>query len=327
MLAISTKYGRLANRLLLYAHVVAWAIEHKQTVANIALDEYAEEFENLRQDLFCRFPARRSLLPSGTRSRKILYAMRLIFGPGERLLYGQLRALLRDHQTAIGRNLGWLMKALRPVTRWFWSVAARRDWVHLLTLKEGERLELGQSLTELVNRTPLVMIEGWAFRNEELLIRHRERIRDFFAPVAPLRARVQNHVENARGACDFLVGVHMRQGDYRESRGGRFFFTPDQYAEVMRRMSENHRDAKIRFLVCSEEPPGPEVFDGLEVQLGPGDPVADMHALAECDFIFGPPSTFSRWASLIGNVPLHFLHEPGEEIRIDVPAPYARSEV
>jgi hypothetical protein len=35
----------------------------------------------------------------------------------------------------------------------------------------------------------------------------------------------------------------------------------------------------------------------------------DMYALAGCDYIIGPPSTFSMWASFIGKVPLFHLHD------------------
>jgi hypothetical protein len=37
-----------------------------------------------------------------------------------------------------------------------------------------------------------------------------------------------------------------------------------------------------------------------------------MYALASCDYIVGPPSTFSLWASFYGQVPLCFLQKPDE---------------
>jgi hypothetical protein len=41
-----------------------------------------------------------------------------------------------------------------------------------------------------------------------------------------------------------------------------------------------------------------------------------MYALASCDYIVGPPSTFSLWASFYGQVPLCFLQKPDEPLAL-----------
>ena len=35
--------------------------------------------------------------------------------------------------------------------------------------------------------------------------------------------------------------------------------------------------------------------------------VGDLYALARCDYIMGPPSTYTQWASFYGNAPLFHL--------------------
>jgi hypothetical protein len=52
------------------------------------------------------------------------------------------------------------------------------------------------------------------------------------------------------------------------------------------------------------------------VEIGSGPPVNDLWTLSKCDFVFGPPSTFSQWASFYGKVPL--LHLRGNDDRIEV---------
>ena len=41
-----------------------------------------------------------------------------------------------------------------------------------------------------------------------------------------------------------------------------------------------------------------------------------MYSLAECDYIVGPPSTFSTWASFYGNVPIYRITDPSAEFSI-----------
>ena len=41
--------------------------------------------------------------------------------------------------------------------------------------------------------------------------------------------------------------------------------------------------------------------------------VKDLYGLSKCDYIIGPPSTFSAWASLFENINLYHI----EDIKID----------
>ena len=70
---------------------------------------------------------------------------------------------------------------------------------------------------------------------------------------------------------------------------------------------------KVAFLVCSDERQDPAVFAGLNVTFSDNSAVVDMYALAGCNFIVGPSSSFSQWASFYGNVPLHILNYKAHE--------------
>ena len=66
---------------------------------------------------------------------------------------------------------------------------------------------------------------------------------------------------------------------------------------------------KVSFLVASNEPRSASEFPGLSVGFSTGVPIEDMYALAECDYIMGPVSSFTQWASFYGNKPLRHLRE------------------
>ena len=50
----------------------------------------------------------------------------------------------------------------------------------------------------------------------------------------------------------------------------------------------------------------------MEPDAGPGVAVLEMYALARCDLIVGPPSSFSGWASFMGNRPIFYLEKAGD---------------
>ena len=66
--------------------------------------------------------------------------------------------------------------------------------------------------------------------------------------------------------------------------------------------------------ICSDERRSADEFPGLSVGLGAGSAMGDLHALARCDYIFGPQSTFTQWASFYGNKPLFLLRDAKDRL-------------
>lgn len=286
MIVIAEKYGQLGNRLFVFAHFVASALERGLKVSNPAFDEYAEFFETTRRDLFCRYPARPSLL-KGRRARRWLY-------------------------TLVNRLANSL--AYRSPRGRFWQV---------IRIEEEENYDLSApEFLTAAREKRFVFVQGWLFRDEHALRRHAPALREFFAPARGVAERIGAHVRRAREGCELLVGVHVRQGDYRNFEGGRYFYESAEYARMMREAERLFPERRVGFLVCSNERQDPAVFEGLRHTPGPGHFVDDMYALAACDYIIGPPSTYTLWASFYGGAPLHPVEGPGASITLEGFRPY-----
>jgi hypothetical protein len=135
-------------------------------------------------------------------------------------------------------------------------------------------------------------------------------IRDYFTPWEGHLARSRAAIEPARRRLRLLVGVHVRRGDYRTFRAGRYYFSLDQYRDLMRRVEAAFPAENVCFLACSDEPLARDTFRGFDVLYGPGHPLEDLYALAACDRLIGPPSTYSAWASFYGDVPRYQVMDP-----------------
>ena len=125
-------------------------------------------------------------------------------------------------------------------------------------------------------------------------------------------------VERARRDAEVLIGVHIRHGDYRTYCDGVMYYSTAQYAAVMRSLERQLPDRAVRFLVCSDEPQDGAAFEGLDVTISREISAVDMYALSSCDYIIGPNSSFSQWASFIGNVPIHVLDYKSAMLRDDI---------
>lgn len=280
MVVIADKAGRLGNRLLVFAHVIATSLEYGFEVANPAFDEYAPHFVGTRSDLLARFPPRRA---SGSRPK---WLRRLLYY----LTFGSARLVHR------------VSGLLRP-------------WVDLVRVPAGTRLDLGDpALIERLSRARVALFQGWLLRNEEALIKHADEVRRFLAPIDPIAERAQDIVARLREGCDLVVGIHIRQDDYRGHLGGRYFFPTSSYVQLMSAIERCFDDNSVGFLVCSDTNHEQGVFAPHMVRFGSGHFVEDMHALSSCDLLVGPPSSFTFWASFYGEVPLYVVIDPDRPV-------------
>jgi hypothetical protein len=178
----------------------------------------------------------------------------------------------------------------------------------------GERDDvLWENLTRKSN-TRRVLAQGWLFRNENLLLEHADAIRDFFEPVPVLKEAASSLSVTAREGVDVVVGVHIRQADYRQHRYGRYYFETARYVEAMRQLQRLLAPRSVGFLVCSDEQQDPSEFSDLRITFGLGGSVAEMYALAQMDYLLGPPSSFSLWASFYGSVPLFMITDTSTSV-------------
>ena len=126
-------------------------------------------------------------------------------------------------------------------------------------------------------------------------------------PIDSVQQGVAETVRAARRDGGVLIGVHIRRGDYRTFRDGRFFYEIDHYRSMMKHVRAQMRGSDVRFLICSDEEIAMDAFSEFSVTRGNGLHIVDLYSLAACDYIMGPPSSFSLWASFYGNRPLCWL--------------------
>ena len=275
MIVIANKPGQLGNRLFVFAHFIAFAIEHGITVSDPAFDEYARLFPATERDIFCRYPRRRSLIPPVPFLRTIVFQ------------------LVRFFATVAARLPSRMPKP--------WGLI-RLGWRTSLDLSEPDFVSIARDRR-------VVIVQGWLFQSGSLLAKHSNEVRDFFRPHRTTLGTVTTLTQKARADADLLIGVHLRRGDYRRFLHGRYFFTTEDYAQVMRSAAALFPSKRVRFLLVSDEALNPESFSDLDVVFGSGEEIEDVIALSLCDLLMGPPSTFSMWASFFGKVPLYMVQE------------------
>jgi hypothetical protein len=291
LFVISLRCGRLGNRLILFANLIAYAAEHGDRVANVTFHSYAHLFETTRRDVYCRYPVaeRQSLFDH---IPKVPQAIRW-----SRLFYHCVRAssVLNERLPVFGRKVVTVREQLGL------------EWESLTDAKMEKRIRDAR----------VVFIYGWHFRAPECVERHADKIRAYFRVAEPYETASTQAVQRLREKADVVVGIHMRFGDYLNFKGGKYYFPPARYFSWMEQLAGQFPGRKVAFMICSDEPRPASGFPGLLVGLGPGSMAGDLYALAKCDYIFGPPSTFSQWASFYGEKPLFHLEDRDARLEVE----------
>ena len=279
MIVIAREFGRLANRLLLFAHFIAAAVEHGLVVLNPAFRPYAQHFPSTARDLLCRFPPGPSVRPP----------------PGGRYLL--------HHLTRVAAY------GLHRLQEASWDVG-------LIRLRGDQWLDLDSPVfLAAARRHRLLFVQGWHFRTPQGCERYADVIRAFFTPSDHHLARVRRTLEPLRRRNRFVIGVHVRRTDYGRFRRGRYYYTNEQFRALMVSAEAAFPSENVSFLVCSDEPLAADAFPDLDVAVGPGSAIEDLYSLAACDRLLGPPSTYSSWASFYGKVPHYQVEDPA--IRVE----------
>lgn len=271
MLVISAKSGQLGNRLLLFANYMAFALENNLRVLNPSFAEYAEFFQGTAKDLFCCYPSP-ALTIKGNKS-------------------------WRNKYYEINRYL---------VEKFFFKTIE-------ITREKPFNWSEREIIAQEVKKNGITFMKGWLFRDgwfvsdTPILRKHAPAIREYFKPLEKHRNNVLKLMSGCRRNVDILIGVHIRHGDYDQHQKGRYFYPTEAYIKMMRAVKQLFHNKRVKFLICSNAEQDSKLFKEFDYCFGNNHLVEDMYALAECDYIMGPPSSYTRWASFYGEKPLYAI--------------------
>ncbi len=187
-----------------------------------------------------------------------------------------------------------------------------------LSLKARGYIQNGRSnvFRKLFN---LNLIEGWSNRlgNREMVIEQSDNIRPLFDFKKDAVIAVNDFLSSQEKVV--IVGVHIRRGDYKEWLDGIYYFSDEAYYRAMKDLEKQllEKGEKVKFLICSNEKINLNSFSELDCFIIPeSSSEKDLYALSKSDYIIGPPSSFSQWASFYGEVPVCYMMCENQELKL-----------
>ena len=153
----------------------------------------------------------------------------------------------------------------------------------------------------------IIILRSWDLKFDELAMKYKNEICDYFKPLKEVDTKIENRFLSLQKKYDLIIGLHMRKCDYKTHLGGKFYYNDETYVSATRHLSNILSDKRVIFLLFSDEKIDLKLFAGINTQASSGSAIEDLYSMAKCDFLVGPPSSFTGWASFYGNVPYYAI--------------------
>ena len=167
---------------------------------------------------------------------------------------------------------------------------------------------------QLFGKITLKIVSGWDFRVNFLTNQYHEelsRIYNFKNSLKGKSIKISKKFLSLKDNGKFLVGIHIRRGDYKTWKNGDYYFEDKIYDNLIKKLRKYFLNQKKDpfFVGVSDQ----FISNNIELdKITKGTWIEDQITLQNCDLIVGPPSTFTMWASYISKIPLIQIQSNGE---------------
>lgn len=268
--------GELANQLWNYTSIYAYCLERGYSLSNPNFYEYGNFFKIPAPNHFIRIFF---FLPfTNYTGRKSTFRRKLwkkLYG-----LYAKIVTLGNRKKKIVSNNKNVLPFYLPP------------------TKENSMLLSLERSGCQ-------IYFDGWLFRNPTGLKKYGGEIREYFKPREDIEKSVESRISFLRNKFKNVIGVHIRQGDYKTWRKGAYYIEQSRVKEIIEEyMTKNNLDIKQTcFLITSDGKIDRKIFRDLNINVSNGNAVYDLFILSKTDVIIGSNGTFGAFSSYYGDKP------------------------
>ena len=275
LIIVCDQYGRLGNRLHLFAQLITFAKKNNYVVWMPGFYDYWHFFPELddRPTFASRFYPFSNFTPED-----VFYTFNFIFRKASQLRENPLFRSLNFSDSNDGNP---------------WN-------------------NIGDS------KSRVILFSGFVFHEYMLDCSSAiSEINSFFRPASKYIDEIKAPIEILKSRNDLVCGVLVRQTDYRSWNDGKYFYTSKQYARILTRLKESFRDQNLSFFIATDEQQDLSNFRSLNSIIRVGFPIENLYALARCDILIGPSSSYIGWAALYGELSLFTIQSPDDSPKVN----------
>lgn len=275
MIIFCNKPGRLGNLLILLSHFFCLNKEYKIHISILSFYSYHSLFSNMKNNFTLSIP------PSFIHMKPFLSPLFYYF------FYYLARVI---DKLKISNSF---IKTIHL------------DWNQSIQLNSPEFINE-------CNQTKILLLQGWLYRvSPDLFLKYKNDIIQFLS-IHPSSFKNIQFPYNDIKKKHTLFGIHIRRGDYKRFENGRYYYSFEEYINLILHLQNNFKNLNPYFYICSDETLPHHLFNDSQINhyyLSTYNAIEDLYILSNTQYIVAPPSTFSLWAAFYGNVPIYLIYD------------------
>ena len=246
------------------------------------------------------------------------------------LQYAHVYAWGREHgRKVISMRFSYKYQYFRichtPLTGFGWYLFAKYlSALGLMPTANFKRAECNhEALERKMLRHKHIVVSGWNVRFYDLFLKYRSEICDLFTIDDIYTNPVREKMLQVEGGDNNVVrlGVHIRRGDYAQWKDGIYCYDDETYARYINRFAALHDGEDIHVFLSTNDPDVveekyQEMCPNVHIHYLRGNSPQDLFMLSECDYVIGPPSTFSLVAIMYRDIPLYRMDTSDETVSL-----------
>nr|HPO50660.1 alpha-1,2-fucosyltransferase [Spirochaetota bacterium] len=189
----------------------------------------------------------------------------------------------------------YLINFFLKINKIIYKLTRRYFFLKVIDLETGEGRD---KFIELIKLKKNIFIKGWAFRDFDNVGKYKDYFKERFSLLEPIKKETLNRFENDK----VKLGVHIRRGDYIEFQDGKFYFSDEEYIKLIKK-AISVIGSSVAVYIFSNERLDEEKFIkelGNDLFFSKNPYYVDQYLMSLCDYLIGPPSTFTIVASFMG---------------------------
>ena len=251
--------------------------------------------------------------------------------------YGQMcnNILQFGHLYAWGRVRGVKVIAMRFCYKYQYFEICRTkhyNWFTYLFAKYGAKLRLipavsfveeedvNQKKIDFLQKSRFVLLKGWGLREYDAFLAHRDEIKKLFAFRPEILQKAEKQLPPPKENV-IRLGVHIRRGDYRVWMNGNYYYSDDDFIRIIQSFCSLFPENSIEIVMAGNDKnllhEKYRTALPAEIHFLSGSPAEDLYALSTCNYLIGPPSTFSLMAAFYNDSNLYWIFDKNQPLEIE----------
>lgn len=167
-----------------------------------------------------------------------------------------------------------------------------------------------------------VIIEGWGVRYYDLFLKYKQDILELFDFKEEIHHKINNLLLETSDDDTVKIGVHIRRGDYQTFFNGIYFFYDYAFLHYIKQIMALFPGRRFSVYICGNDPALNQQYyinalPEAKIVFPNGNAGEDLCILSECDYIIGPPSSYSLVATMYGKAKLHWMISDNGHITLE----------